>query len=166
MKRITIYKMPEDTVIAGADMADPTAWIAGEVAKNSWGLPARPDTDFVPGEGQTPADAPILPATYRYDIVDFDQAAEILAALRSGAVNALQTDPSPASKFVRAFILLAIDEINILRQRDVDRTTDVAAASSLADLKTRWAARSALSDRTVNQFKTAIVAKINAGSAD
>jgi hypothetical protein len=56
---------------------------------------------------------------------------------------------------LRALAQLVMDEINLLRQRDVDRTTDIAASTSLADLKTRWVARSALVQRTLAQAKTA-----------
>lgn len=67
---------------------------------------------------------------------------------------------------LRAVILTALDEINTLRQRDRDRSADVAAATSLADLKTRWAARAALADRTAAQAKQAVADKITGGGAD
>lgn len=66
----------------------------------------------------------------------------------------------------RAAALVTMDEVNILRQRDVDRSVDVAASTSLADLKTRWAARPALGQRNASQIKTAIQNKITAGDAD
>ncbi len=91
---------------------------------------------------------------------------EITATQRVQAVEQFLNDSAPLSKALRALIITAMDEINLLRQRDVDRSIDVAAATSLADLKTRWAARSALSDRTIAQLKTAVQNKINAGSAD
>lgn len=55
----------------------------------------------------------------------------------------------------RGLVSLLIDEINVLRQRDRDRSADIAASTSLANLQTRWAARSALNDRTLAQAKTA-----------
>lgn len=92
-------------------------------------------------------------------------ASETLAQERTDAI-AKGASSLPYSKLVRAVLLVVLDEINLLRQRDVDRSADVAAATSLADLKTRWAARSALSDRTGAQLKTTVANKINAGTAD
>lgn len=86
--------------------------------------------------------------------------------LRTSAVDIAANDPSPISKVNRASLLVALDEINILRGRFTDIAADVAAATTLADLKTRWAARSALPDRTPTQLKTAVAAKLNSGSAD
>lgn len=91
---------------------------------------------------------------------------ETSAVQRAAAVAQLTTDPMPTSKFIRAVILLTLDEINLLRQRETDHAADVAAATTLADLKTRWAARAAMPDRTIAQLKTAIENKINAGTAD
>lgn len=91
--------------------------------------------------------------------------AQILADLRLSALAYLDSTQGP-SKAERAFILVLIDELNILRQRDRDRASDVAAATSLADLKTRWAVRSSLADRDVTQVKPAIQNKINSGAAD
>lgn len=87
-------------------------------------------------------------------------------ATRADAVTELLNDNSGNAKVIRAVFLVALDEVNLLRQRDVDRAVDVAASTSLADLKTRWAARNALADRTAAQFRNAVQAKINAGSAD
>jgi hypothetical protein len=56
--------------------------------------------------------------------------------------------------------------LNILRTRDRDRSVDVAAATSLADLKTRWAAQSALNDRTLAQAKAAYDALCDDSSTD
>lgn len=80
--------------------------------------------------------------------------------------ESLYDSTAPLGKILRAVILLVLDEINDLRTRDRDRATDVAAATSLADLKTRWAARSSLTDRTASQVRTAIRNKIESGSAD
>lgn len=65
----------------------------------------------------------------------------------------------------RAVELLIIDQFNILRQRDNDRALDIANATSLADLKVRAAARSAFTDLTITQAKTAYSGKISSGSA-
>lgn len=93
-------------------------------------------------------------------------AAELLALLRSDSIASLTVGKDSISELQRAILLTLLDELNILRQRDRDRSTDIAASTSLADLKTRWAARSALSDRTVSQAETAVQNKISSGGAD
>jgi hypothetical protein len=91
MKRINIYRASDNVIGWTTDLEDPTAWIAAEVANNSWGLPERtvPDPAFpnwTPAEGQTEADRPLvtLPAEYRVEIVDlpagYDYAAKRAAA--------------------------------------------------------------------------------------
>lgn len=88
-----------------------------------------------------------------------------LLRLRAAAkVLAQAADIVPEA--LRAVLLTVLDEINVLRQRDRDRSTDVAASTSLADLKTRWAARSTLNDRTAAQAKQAVLDKIDTGNAD
>src|SRR5688572_6634246 len=91
---------------------------------------------------------------------------EIVEHERGEGIAELLTGTSGAAKLVRGILLVALDEINLLRQRDRDRSVDVAAATSLADLKTRWAARASLADRTGAQLKNAVENKIDAGSAD
>lgn len=78
----------------------------------------------------------------------------------------LYYNPSYIAKVLRAIVLLVLDEINTLRTRDRDRSADVAAATSLTNLQTRWALRSSLADRTPAQARTAIFNKIDSGSAD
>lgn len=92
--------------------------------------------------------------------------AELLALQRADAVNYLNKDPQAVSKLQRAILLVIMDELNILRQRDRDRATDVAAALSLSDLKVRWALRSTLTDSTATQAKTAVENKLNSGASD
>lgn len=57
-------------------------------------------------------------------------------------------------------------EINFLRERDRDRAQDVADAMSFSDLKTRWSARSSLSDRTLAQFKQKVNTEIDSRNVD
>lgn len=90
-------------------------------------------------------------------------AAELQALRRVDSISEFQ---HANAILIRAILLTALDEINLLRQRDRDRSADVAAATSLADLKARWAARSSLGDRTGAQLKAAVQNKINAGTAD
>lgn len=87
--------------------------------------------------------------------VDAAIAAASLAERRLGAKNLFDAIDL-WGRVLRAIVVLIIDELNILRTRDRDRAVDVAASTSLADLKTRWAARSTLADRTTAQARTAI----------
>lgn len=99
-----------------------------------------------------------------YDATPLD--ATVIAAKQRADAVIQAAENSPNSKFIRGVFLVALDEINLLRQRDIDRSADVAASTSLADLKTRWAARSDLNERTIQQFKNAVQNKIDAGEAD
>jgi len=92
-------------------------------------------------------------------------AAQITADQRAGAL-AMLDDAGSYSKKDRAFLLVLIDELNILRVRFNDLAIDVAAATSLADLKTRWAAHASLAARDITQVKPAIQNKLNTGAAD
>mgnify|MGYP001591433027 CR=1 FL=1 len=65
-------------------------------------------------------------------------------------------------RVLRALVLVLLGENNVLRQRDRDRATDVAGSGSLAALKTAWAARAPLADRTAAQARTAIRSAIDA----
>jgi len=99
------------------------------------------------------------------DAVDAALAAENVTTVRTGAKNKI-VGFAIDQVILRALADVIKDEINIMRQRDRDRSADVAAAVSLADLKTRWALRSSLDDRTLAQLKTAINNKIDSGSVD
>lgn len=62
----------------------------------------------------------------------------------------------------RAIAELIVDELNIIRGWTVSFKAEVAAATTLADLKTRVATLSSLSDRTKAQVLTAIKNKVDA----
>lgn len=62
----------------------------------------------------------------------------------------------------RAEVLVLIDEVNSLRAWIESFKAAVAAASTLADLKTRVAALSAMPARTAAQARTAVVNKLAA----
>src|SRR5262249_52162610 len=61
--------------------------------------------------------------------------AQAVTNLRTDATTAMEMNHDPLWKAIRAAAAVLVDEINLLRQRDRDRSTDVAAATSLADLK-------------------------------
>lgn len=77
-----------------------------------------------------------------------------------------QGDLEVYAKAMRALALVALDEINILRQWLTSFKAEVAAAANLADLKTRIAGLPNTHDRTAAQLKTAIRNQIDAGNAD
>lgn len=114
---------------------------------------------------ETPrVDVPTLPELEM--VMASDETPEAITAKRRLAAIAQLTDPLPLGKALRAAMLGLLDEINLLRERDRDRAVDVAAATSLADLKTRWAARSSMANRTNAQAMTFIQNKVESGAAD
>lgn len=64
----------------------------------------------------------------------------------------------------KALATITMDELNILRQWVQSFKVEVAAASSLADLKTRVASLPELEDRTAAQLKTAIKNRVDSQS--
>jgi hypothetical protein len=67
---------------------------------------------------------------------------------------------------LRAIVLLLIDELNSLRVWITSFKAATAAATTLANLQSRVAALANMPDRTAEQAKTAIKAKLEAGDAD
>lgn len=66
-------------------------------------------------------------------------------------------------KSYRAVANIMVEEINAVREWTVSLKAAVAAATTLADLKTRVAALPDLPDRTLAQAKTAFINAINGG---
>ncbi len=98
--------------------------------------------------------------------ITFISAPAVLQRFRDSAALAVNSDTAALYKALRAAAAVLVDEINVIRQWEMSFKTEVAAASSLADLKTRVATLPALPDRTLAQAKTAIQAKITAGLVD
>ena len=86
-------------------------------------------------------------------------------SIRTGA-KAQLTGFSDSPLYQRAFADILKDEINILRGWTVSFKAEVAAATNLADLKTRVATLPTLNDRTLSQLKTAITNRIDDGGVD
>ena len=86
-------------------------------------------------------------------------------AIRTGAKNQL-SGFADGPLFQRAVADILKDEINTLRAWTVSFKTEVAAASNLADLKTRVSTLSTLNPRTLSQLKTAIHNRADDGSVD
>lgn len=85
---------------------------------------------------------------------------------RASAQSAIDSRTDDLLKIARAEAAVLVDEINSLRQWIESFKAATALASSLADLKTRVAALASMPDRTLAQAKTAIKAKIQAGTVD
>jgi hypothetical protein len=84
---------------------------------------------------------------------------------RAGAIVALGlTDRE--HKLLRAAFDVTRDEVNVLRAWLAAFKTEVAAATTLADLKTRVATLPATPARTLAQLKTAITNRVNDGTVD
>lgn len=75
-------------------------------------------------------------------------------------------DGDATNKVLRAAADVLRDEVNILRAWLASFKTEVAAATTLADLKTRVAGLPATPARTLAQLKTAITNRINDGTVD
>jgi hypothetical protein len=101
-----------------------------------------------------------------FDWSDAAQATWTNTKQRSGAITKYTTDADALGKLYRAVMLVAVDELNILRQWVASLKTQVAAATSLADLQARIATLPATPDRTPAQAETAIQNKINSGTVD
>ncbi len=89
-----------------------------------------------------------------------------LAGERVGAVTQLATGTAPDAKLIRGILLLAMNEINLLREWIVAFKAATASATTFDDLKARVAGLSATPSRTAGQLKTAVQSIINAGTAD
>lgn len=85
---------------------------------------------------------------------------------RDAASDAVVNEPHAVYKGLRGAAAVLVDEINALRQWEMSFKAAVAAATSLADLKTSVAALPNLPDRTLAQAKSAIQTKITTGVAD
>ena len=86
-------------------------------------------------------------------------------AIRTNAGNQLN-DRDKLGLLHRAVASVLVDEINALRDWITSFKAATAAATTLADFKTRVAALADLPDRTLTQARTAISGKINGGTVD
>jgi hypothetical protein len=87
-------------------------------------------------------------------------------AARVTAKEAITTKLTSDAKLARALVSVLIDELNDARAWITSFKAEVAAATTLADLKTRVASLPAMPARTLAQAKTAIANKIDGGSVD
>jgi len=106
---------------------------------------------------------PIIDA---FDDSDAAQLAFDNIEARARASDDIDNNKAGLYKSLRAEAKLIVNEINILRQWIVAFKVEVAAATSLADLKTRVATLPNLPDRTFEQAKTAMKNEVTAGTVD
>ncbi len=83
---------------------------------------------------------------------------------RTAAKAMLGSFSAPAAKALRGMGVVQVDEINLLRDWIMDFKAAVAAATTLADLKTRVANLANLPDRTITQYKSAVLSQIDGGA--
>jgi hypothetical protein len=84
------------------------------------------------------------------------------AAAQAAALLALESELDNAERITKGLALAILDALNRLSARIREGDAAVAAATSLADLKARTAALSAVPDRTAAQLKAAIKAQVEA----
>jgi hypothetical protein len=87
---------------------------------------------------------------------------EAAEAAQAAALLALESELDNAERITKGLALTILDALNRLSARIREGDAAVAAATSLADLKTRTAALSAVPARTAEQLKAAIKAKVEA----
>lgn len=129
-----------------------------------------------PGEiwrlaGTTYADLEWLDVTVKPTLAEIQSADANFIALkapkdRDAAIIQLNADTSPNSKFIRAIMLILVDEINLLREQFEALKAANTAASTYAGLKSGIQGLPAMPDRTPAQARNAIQNKISNGSAD
>ena len=92
--------------------------------------------------------------------------AQLVTAAHPALVAALTDSKNFQAKLLKSFVLTALDELNLHTTFEAAMLSAVAAASSLADLKTRFAAITPVPQRTKANLITAMTNQINAGNAD
>lgn len=92
MKKVIIKNL-NGVQTHGAEMEDPTAWIADCVASNVWGLPERPELD---AEGNPTG--VMLPAEYTVEITDITAEHELKECIQKRKAEY----PSP-EEFMNAY---------------------------------------------------------------
>lgn len=138
----------------------------GREAEPGWFVVTRPGgqrfrLDGVPGGQQALATSTVQGLDLSAGAL---QTAELTAlrAAAAGFVDALDAQ----HKLDRAMLLVVLDENNALRQWIMAFKAAVAAAGTLAALKTSVAALPNLPDRDASQIRPAVKAKLNNGDAD
>ena len=137
----------------------PLIWDAGKFATRYGLNPIRGDF-YVDGDGRLVV-FPVLPDNPPI----FDAPDDPLVILRQLA-KAFAADAAAEHKLLRAALFVLVDELNLRTTSFNALLAAVAAATSLADLKTRVAAITPYPTRTMQQAITAVTNKIDSGAAD
>ena len=87
---------------------------------------------------------------------------EAAAAEAAAALLAMESELDNAERITKGLALTILDALNRISARIREGDAAVAAATSLADLKTRTAALSEVPSRTAAQLKEAVKAKVQA----
>jgi hypothetical protein len=106
------------------------------------------------------------PTIDAFDDSDTAQNAAENQAYRGTAQIRLDDDRTDLYKILRAEADVLVGELNILRQWFMSFKAEVAAATSLADLKSRVATLPDTPDRTLSQALTALKNTISQGNVD
>jgi hypothetical protein len=99
---------------------------------------------------------------------DFSKEAHLLWLLEKEKIVAAEVinQSDINAKVLRAVVVTLIDEINTLRGWLTSLKAQIAASSSLTDLRNRVNTLPAVPNRTLAQARTAITAKVLSGEAD
>lgn len=141
------------------------AVLSGGLTQEGWDVTERGDglrvrLDWAPG-ATDPQKQAARDAVLAADLSDAE-----VRVLRAAAKTVATVDGGALGKALRAEALVIMDELNLLRQWLTDFKAQVAASSSLADLKTRVAALPNVPQRAKSQILTAIAAKLDSGDSD
>ena len=129
------------------------AKVAGEVVINTWS-----HVDTQPTEQQITdwsTDAAALPSGQLFSAWLAEHGGDVIATAKRIAKE-LQDSDEETARIIRAVVKLTVDEINTLRQWITDFKVEVAAANSLASLKTGVAGLPNVPDRTYDQARTSV----------
>jgi hypothetical protein len=94
------------------------------------------------------------------ELADIEAAQQAAEAESAAAFKAMQGELDNAQLITKGLALTILDELNRTTQRLRDFDSAVQAATSLADLKTRVGSLLPIPDRTAEQLKAAVKAKV------
>ena len=118
--------------------------------------------------GREPAETEVdeTPQTSGYQAWYAEHGGDALLTARRLAKEALDRQAAEYEALLRALALVTLYETNLLREWITAFKAATAAATNLANLQTRVAATPNAPERTAQQLRAAIMAKIDAGDAD
>lgn len=132
------------------------------------GVPPNPTITYQPwitGAALTAAQSATATVLATFNWTTTADDAWVLSQRRAGAADSLDRADSHG-QLLRALVGVLVSEVNTLRQWVSALRTQIGAASSLANLQTRVGGLAALADRTADQARAAVLARVNDGTAD